>query len=198
LAKTLLIGSANPGKAKELAELLVGLPWKVEGLKAFPPIEAPEETGTTFEENAALKARYYSAAYDVACVADDSGLVVDALGGAPGVYSARYAGEDGNAGKNMAKLLEELSGTPSDERTARFTCCAAFLAPNGDMHLETGTVEGHISMQKSGAGGFGYDPVFVPLGHERSFAEMSSEEKHALSHRGQAFDKLRRYLEGRP
>ena len=128
-------------------------------------------------------------------MADDSGLVVDALDGAPGVYSARYAGEDGNAEKNNQKLLEELEETPWHERTARFLCCAAFLEPGGTPHVEEGAVEGHIASERFGDGGFGYDPLFVPEGHERTFAEMTPEAKHQLSHRGKAFSKLRAYLE---
>ncbi len=195
--KTLLIGSANRGKARELAEILEGLPWQVKGLADFPAVSAPAETGQTFEENAILKARYYSGQLGVACVADDSGLAVDALDGAPGVYSSRYAGRDGDDEANNLKLLDELDGLLWHERGARFVCCAAFIEPGGEPHIEVGSVEGHIAQEPFGDGGFGYDPLFVPVGSEKTFGEMELEEKHAISHRGAAFRKLRAFLEQR-
>lgn len=195
MTEKLLIGSANLNKARELAMLLEGLPWEVASLRDFPAIAAPEETGATFEENATLKARYYSDAFEVACVADDSGLMVDALDGAPGVYSARYAGDGADDGANNAKLLDALEETPWHDRTARFVCCATFCLPGADVHLEIGEVSGHIAISPFGDNGFGYDPLFVPKGHERTFAEMTVEEKHTLSHRGRAFAKLRAWLE---
>jgi XTP/dITP diphosphohydrolase len=196
LPRPLVLGSSNPDKQREMTELLEGLGWEVRSLGDFDPIAAPEETGTTFEENAALKARYYSDATGIACVADDSGLVVDALDGAPGIYSARFAGPDANAGQNNAKLLELLQDIPWHERTARFVCCAAFAAPGQDPQVVRGEVEGHIAMTPSGAGGFGYDPLFVPQGQDTTFGEMTASAKHALSHRGRALQALRKYLEG--
>jgi len=197
LAETLLIGSGNRHKAEELRVLLAGLPWDVKGLGDFDPVEEPEETGETFEANALLKARYYGERFGVTCVADDSGLCVDALAGAPGVFSARYAGPGCTYDDNNEKLLNALADRPWHERSARFVCCAAFLPEGGEPHLEIGTVEGHIAVEPHGDHGFGYDPVFVPEGHDRTFAEMTAEEKHALSHRGRAFAKLRAYLESR-
>lgn len=197
MTRNLLIGSANLKKAGELATLLVGLPWNVLSLRDFPEIAAPEETGATFEENAALKARYYAEAFNVVCVADDSGLVVDALDGAPGVYSARYAGEEANDEANNEKLLDALAEMLWHERTAKFVCCAAYYAPGEEMHLETGEVCGHIAVSPFGDNGFGYDPLFVPDGFEKTFAEMSVDEKHAISHRGRAFEKMRAWLESR-
>lgn len=191
----LLIGSGNLDKARELSVLLEGLPWKVKSLQDFPDLPSPEETGSTFEANALLKAQYYSQAFDVATVADDSGLAVDALGGAPGVYSARYAGPGCSYADNNEKLLQELEGVPWHERTARFVCAAAFLEPGREPHVELGQVEGYISQVESGQQGFGYDPLFVARGEERTFAEMSPAEKHKLSHRGKAFAALRRWLE---
>ncbi len=191
----LLIGSANAGKARELAELLEGLPWTVISLGDLPPVDAPEETGADFAENAALKARYYGDRFNIACIADDSGLMVDALDGAPGVLSARYAGVDADDAANNEKLLEALEGLLWHERTARFVCCAAFYQPGGEVHLETGTVAGHIAAVPQGSRGFGYDPLFVPEGHEQTFAEMSLERKHGISHRGNAFRKMRAWLE---
>ncbi len=196
MAEVLLIGSGNRDKARELATLLEGLPWEVGCLKDFPDVEEPEEDGDTFEVNALKKARFYGAHFGVACVADDSGLAVDFLDGAPGVYSARYAGESCSYEANNKKLLHALAGLPWHERTAHFCCCAAFVPRDGaSEHLEIGRCEGHIAVAPTGAGGFGYDPLFVPNGEERSFAEMRPEEKHAISHRGRAFAQLRQFLE---
>lgn len=195
MAEVLLIGSGNRDKARELAQILEGLPWEVKSLKDFSEVEEPVEDADSFEANAVLKARYYGGKFGVACVADDSGLSVDALNGAPGVYSARYAGEGCTYDDNNEKLLDALAENIWPERTARFVCCAAFLMPGGDPHTEIGTVEGHISMEPFGDNGFGYDPVFVPQGHDRTFGEMTPAEKHKLSHRGEAFRKLRAYLE---
>jgi XTP/dITP diphosphohydrolase len=195
LAEILLIGSGNRDKAKELAELLSGLPWDVKCLADYPEVEEVEETGTTFEENALLKAQYYSKHFGVACVADDSGLEVDYLNGAPGVYSARYAGEDCTYSDNNKKLLKALEEAPWHERTARFVCVAAFVSLDGKTHTVRGACEGYIAAEPFGKNGFGYDPVFVPKNCEQTFAEMSATEKHKLSHRGAAFNKMRAYLE---
>lgn len=198
MAEVLLIGSGNRDKARELAELLQGLPWEVRSLKDFPAVAEPVEDGRTFEENALKKARYYGRHFNVACVADDSGLEVDYLDGAPGVYSARYAGEQCSYADNNRKLLKALEGAPWHERTARFCCCAAFVAKEeGEPFLTRGTVRGHIAVAPSGSEGFGYDPLFVPEGEERTFAEMKPAEKHALSHRGRAFAKIQTYLRNR-
>ena len=191
----LLIGSANRNKARELAQLLHGLDWEVVSLQDMPAVEAPEETGATFAENAVLKARYYGDRFDIACIADDSGLSVDALDGAPGVLSARYAGEGADDAANNAKLLDALEETPWHARTAHFVCCAAFYQPGADVHIETGDVQGHIAVAPFGNNGFGYDPLFVPDGEERTFAELTVEDKHAISHRGRAFEKMRAWLE---
>ncbi len=197
MAEILLIGTANRKKGEEIATLLAGLPYEVKCLADYASVPAPEESGATFEENAALKAHYYSTHFGVACAADDSGLAVDALDGAPGVQSARYSGEHGNDEANNEKLLDALQEVPWHERTARFVCCAAILFPGGEPHIERGTVEGHITFEPFGKGGFGYDPLFVPVGHENTFGEMSAEQKHGMSHRGEAFAKLRAYLESR-
>lgn len=191
----LLIGSGNLNKAAELAQLLEGLPWKVLSLKDMPELPEPEETGKDFAENALLKAKYYSEAFNMACVADDSGLSVDALGGAPGIHTARYAGEEATDADNNSKLLKALSSFAWHERSARFVCCAAFYEPGGRSHLEVGEVHGHISVAPYGDEGFGYDPLFVPSGEERTFAEMTLEEKQKISHRGRAFEKMRAFLE---
>lgn len=195
MKRKLLIGSANANKARELAELVADLPWTVVSLRDMSELAAPEETGNTFAENAELKARYYADAFDVACIADDSGLMVDFLEGAPGVLSARYAGEEANDAANNDKLLEALEEALWHERTAHFVCCAAFYEPGGAIHLETGEVQGHISVAPFGSNGFGYDSLFVPEGYEQTFAEMAASEKHAISHRGRAFAKMRAWLE---
>jgi non-canonical purine NTP pyrophosphatase (RdgB/HAM1 family) len=194
----LLIGSANPGKAREFAALLENLPWKVISLRDVPAVDPPDERGMSFAENAELKARYYGDKYNTACIADDSGLVVDALNGAPGVRSARYAGENADDKANNQKLLEALENTPWHFRTACFVCCAAFYIPGGEVHFETGRVTGHIAVAPCGNNGFGYDSLFVPEGGEQTFAEMSVGEKHKISHRGRAFEKLRAWLERNP
>ena len=134
-------------------------------------------------------------AFGVPTVADDSGLVVDKLDGAPGVYSARYAGPGCSDEDNNRKLLAALDGCPWHDRTARFVCCAAFVQPGGAPHVELGMVEGHIASAPAGDNGFGYDPLFVPENHDTTFAQMPPEAKHRISHRGRAFAELRRYLE---
>ncbi len=192
--RPLLIGSGNQHKAAELAELLADLPFEVKSLRDFPTVQEPEETGKTFEANALLKAHYYGSHFGIDCVADDSGLEVDALGGQPGVYSARYAGEDCSYADNNAKLLEALEAIGDSQRGARFVCCAAFVPRDGQPHTLRGTIDGIILKAPRGEHGFGYDPVFQPAGETRSFAEMSAHEKHAISHRGRAFAAMRDYL----
>jgi XTP/dITP diphosphohydrolase len=191
----LLLATNNAHKVKELIDLLEGLHLQVVSLAGFPDARKPVEDGDTFEANALKKAAHYSQYHGVWCVADDSGLVVDALDGAPGVISARYAGEDGNDAANNRKLLRELAGVETSRRTARFVCCAAMATPEGDSHFEMGSVEGHILFEPRGHNGFGYDPLFVPDGYDQTFAELPLAEKQAISHRGRAFRKLRAFLE---
>jgi XTP/dITP diphosphohydrolase len=187
----LVVASANPDKVAEIALVLDGL------VVLEPrPQEIPDvvEDGDTLEANARLKAVAICAATGRSAVADDTGLEVDALGGAPGVNSARYAGEECDAGANMDRLLAELAGVPAGWRTARFRTVALVRRADGTEVLATGTVEGHIAAGPSGDGGFGYDPVFVPIeGDGRTFAEMG-DDKHAVSHRGRAFRSLARRL----
>lgn len=152
-----------------------------------------EETGTTFEENSLLKAQSGCDESGLPCIADDSGLEVDHLGGAPGVYSARYAGGHGDDEKNIDKLLKELDGVPESERTARFVCVATCVFPDGRKICVRGECEGIIAFERHGSGGFGYDPVFM-VG-DRSFGEFTSEEKDKISHRGNALRKLASALE---
>ncbi len=201
MTNKLLIGSANQDKARELTSLLAGLDCEVCSLADLTDVDAPEENGSTFADNALLKATFYSKHFGLPCVADDSGLCVDALNGAPGVYSARYAGEGCSYADNNEKLLDALAPYLWHERTARFVCCAAFVAPAEDaeatVHVEEGTVEGYIAMEAYGKNGFGYDPVFVPKGSDVTFAEMTAAEKHTISHRGRAFDKMAAFLRER-
>ena len=187
----LVVASANPDKVAEIALVLEGLV----DLEPRPP-EVPDvvEGGDTLEANARLKAVAICVATGRAAVADDTGLEVDALGGAPGVHSARYAGEECDAGANMDRLLAELAGVQAGWRTARFRTVALVRRPDGTEVKATGTVEGHIAEAPSGDAGFGYDPVFVPIeGDGRTFAEMG-DEKHSISHRGRAFRDLARRL----
>ena len=192
--RVLLIGSNNKDKAQEIRALLDDSPWNIKSLADLTPVPEPEETEKTFEGNALLKARYYAERFGVACVADDSGLEVDALDGAPGVYSARYAGENCTYADNNRKLLAALKGVPEERRQARFVCMAAFVDEEGGEHVERGTVEGVIAPECRGEYGFGYDPLFVPEGFDRSFGELTPEAKSAVSHRGRAFRKLCEYL----
>ena len=193
--KVLLLGSSNLDKARELAELLQGMQVILKTLQEFEPLDEPVEDGQTFEENALLKARYYCERLKVPCVADDSGLAVDVLNGEPGIYSARYAGENCGYQDNNRKLLTALEGLPMDQRTAHFVCCAAYAAPSGETHVEKGIVEGHIAGQACGTNGFGYDPLFIPTGYESTFGELPPALKHEISHRARAFAKLKAYLE---
>jgi XTP/dITP diphosphohydrolase len=187
----LVLASANRDKAAEISAILTAA---VPGLDLAPrpaDLADVDETGTTLLENARLKAAAIAAATGEAAVADDTGLLVDALDGAPGVYSARFAGEGASYADNVAKLLKELDGVDPDRRTARFETVALVRWPDGREVAATGAVEGLIATAARGDGGFGYDPVFVPRpGDGRTFAELRPEEKHALSHRGRAFRAL--------
>jgi len=193
----LLLASANQGKLRELRTILDGLPVELVGLAEAGLGEPPEveETGETFLENALLKGRAYAAWSGLAAVADDSGLEVDALGGAPGVRSARYAGPGASDQANLDKLLAELTGVPPERRTARFRCAAVLVDPEaGEWHAEAAW-EGRLLDAPRGSGGFGYDPVFLPDGWELTSAEVDQATKDAASHRGQAFRALRPAIE---
>jgi XTP/dITP diphosphohydrolase len=187
----LVLASANPDKAAEISAILSAA---VPGLELAPRpagLADVDETGTTLLENARLKAAAIAAATGQPAVADDTGLAVDALDGAPGVYSARFAGENATYADNVAKLLKALDGIPPDRRTARFETVARVCWPDGREVSATGAAGGVISTEARGDGGFGYDPIFVPVeGNGRTFAELRAEEKHALSHRGRAFRAL--------
>lgn len=184
-----VLASANPDKVAEIEAILAPA-----GVELVPrPADAPEveETGDTLLDNARLKAVALVDATGLPAVADDTGLAVDALDGAPGVWSSRYAGPDATYADNVAKLLRSLEGVPDGRRTARFETVALARFPDSSEVVATGAVEGRISARPRGDGGFGYDPVFVPIeGDGRSFAEMTAGEKHDLSHRGRAFRAL--------
>ena len=184
MLKELVIASHNQGKINEFKQMLEPL-----GVKIYSASELNlpdvEETGTTFHENAALKAEALSKISGKPCLADDSGLCVDALGGRPGVYSARYA-PNRDFDKAMTMLINELKDSGSDDWSAHFSCVLALKEPNKPTRFYEGRVEGIITADRRGSNGFGFDPVFIPQGYERTFAEMSSEEKRNLSHRGKA------------
>ena len=187
----IVLASGNPGKLRELAELLAPHGLRVLPQSAFG-LETPPETGTTFRENALLKARHVSRLTGLPALADDSGIEVDALQGRPGVYSARYAGEGASDAENLQKLLAELQSVPEDARTARYRCVMALVrgAQDPEPLLAEGTWSGRILRVPRGTGGFGYDPVFLPEGLERTAAELAPAHKNALSHRGQALRAL--------
>lgn len=190
----LIIATHNRGKLAELRTLLAS---QVDGLEPSAIISAAEldlpdvkEDGVTFAQNALLKARAVAAATGIAAVADDSGLSVDVLGGAPGIFSARWAGEHGNDPANNALLLAQLGDIAAEHRGAQFVCAAALVTPDGFEHVSEGVLEGELLTAPRGEGGFGYDPLFLPRGEDRSTAEMSADEKNAISHRARAFAAL--------
>lgn len=188
-----IIATHNRKKLGEMQRILA--PLGVEVLTAEEigkKLTDVEETGSTFIENAVLKAESGCRESSLPCIADDSGLVVDYLGGEPGVYSARYAGEHGNDEANIQKLLKNLEGVPKEKRTARFVCTVCVCFPDGRKLTVSGKCEGYIGFEKHGCGGFGYDPVFM-VG-ERSFAEFTAEEKDSVSHRGNALRELVKVL----
>jgi XTP/dITP diphosphohydrolase len=187
----IVLASSNPGKLRELAALLAPLRLELIGQGELG-IAAPAETGTTFRDNALLKARYAAQHSGLPALADDSGLEVHALGGRPGVWSARYAGEGASDAANLQRLLRELEATPVRERGARYQCVIACVRSAHDPQplIATGTWEGHIARVPAGSGGFGYDPVFVPAGETCTAAQLAPARKNALSHRAQALHGL--------
>lgn len=191
--KEFVFASHNAGKIAEVSEMLAPLGIKV---KSAADMDLPdvEETGTTFAENSLLKSQTIAKATGLPCIADDSGLCVDALNGAPGVYSARYApNRDFDKGMDILLFEMEKSGNPS--RKAHFACVVSLAYPNGEYHLFEGRVDGQISREKMrGEGGFGYDPLFIPDGYSCSFAQMSHDDKNKISHRGRAMQKFKEYI----
>lgn len=192
----LLIATHNPGKVREYEALLAGLGLEI----TFPPAEGlaltVEETGDTFEENARIKARAYAAASGLLTLADDSGLEVDTLGGAPGVRSARYAGPGASDRDRYLRLLAALSDVPAGQRAARFRCVIALAWPNGEARTASGTCEGEIGFAPHGAHGFGYDPIFIVAGYGgQTMAQLDPEVKNRISHRARAAAAARPLLE---
>lgn len=193
--QSLLVATRNEGKLKELRQLLAGLPFELYGLSDFPKVESVPETGESFSENACLKAAGYAAQTGFLTLADDSGLEVDALGGAPGILSARYAGEGATDADRTNRLLTELSDVPAAKRSARFVSAVAIANTRGQIvNVSVGTCDGRIDFAPSGSGGFGYDPVFVPSGYDKTFGELESEIKSRISHRARALLAAREFL----
>lgn len=185
-----IIATKNPGKAKEFEHIFSSRGIKVRTLLDFPEIPDVDETGSTFEENAILKAEAVAQALGKMVIGDDSGLIVDALEGRPGIYSARYAGEPKNDENNTDKVLSELKGLPEEKRSARFYCALAVAIPGQETRTVSGTCEGRILEERRGSNGFGYDPVFFVPEKELAMAELSSDEKNKISHRANALKKL--------
>ncbi|MBT8420339.1 MAG: RdgB/HAM1 family non-canonical purine NTP pyrophosphatase [Gammaproteobacteria bacterium] len=196
--KKVVLASSNPGKLRELNDLLAPLDITLAPQSDFG-VQDVDETGTTFVENAILKARHAASVSGLPAIADDSGIVVDHLGGAPGIYSARYAGKDASDEKNLVRLLDALSGVPESGRGARFKCLMVYMAHGEDPTpvIAEGTWEGRILLAPRGENGFGYDPVFHVPTHGCSSAELPSAVKNALSHRGQAVRGLIERLSGK-
>jgi XTP/dITP diphosphohydrolase len=194
----LVLASLNRAKATEIARILSeeGLAYEVVSLGDFPGVTLPPETGATFADNALAKAKHVAATTGRPAVADDSGLEIDALGGEPGVRSARYAGDDATDEQRYRKVLGFLGDIPDERRRARFRCAAAYAAPDGQTLVAEGTCEGRIAQQPAGTGGFGYDPIFLPEGETRTMAQLTPAEKDGISHRGRAFRALARLLRG--
>lgn len=197
LGVELVIATRNPKKVEEIRRILAGAAFSLLTLDGFPGCPEVEEGGESFEANALRKAVAVARYTGKAALADDSGIEVDALGGTPGVLSARYAGEGADDQKNLQKLLDELASVPAERRTGRYVCWLALAFPDGRSATFAGTVEGRIGTEPRGSRGFGYDPVFYPEGEARTFGEMTDAEKDAISHRGRALRALVRHIEGR-
>lgn len=192
----LVVATRNRKKADEIRRILQGSLISVLTLEDFPGCPEVIEDGRTFEANAVKKAVAVARYTGRTALADDSGLEVDALGGAPGVFSARYAGEEADDRRNLAKLLDAMRFVSDEERRAKFICCIALGFPDGTARTFVGTLAGTLAREPRGTGGFGYDPVFFPIGESRTFAEMDDDEKDAISHRGRALRAVRRHLTG--
>jgi XTP/dITP diphosphohydrolase len=194
-SKTLVLGTGNAGKVRELKELLGELPLKLKSLGDFAGILDVEETGSTFRENAELKAVGFAAQTLELSLADDSGLEIAALGNAPGVYSARFGGENSGYDEKILRLLSLLDATGDSNRRARFVCVMALAEPSGRvLHTVEGICSGSISRQPRGSNGFGYDPIFIPDGFDRTFGELADDVKKKTSHRAKAAELIIRYL----
>lgn len=193
---TIVLATRNPGKISEIEALLPGV--RCAPAASFPGCPEPEESGRTFEENALIKARAVSRFTGRTALADDSGLEVDALDGAPGVRSARYAGDHASDGENLRRLLDALDGVDEAGRAARFRCVVAVVAPDGGAWTAEGVCEGGILREPRGESGFGYDPVFVPAGYDKTFAELDAGVKNRISHRAMALRRIAKALNALP
>jgi XTP/dITP diphosphohydrolase len=197
----IVLATRNAHKITELRQILSEAPGTAQsvelvGMDAFPEVPDVVESGVTFAENALLKAHAVAQATGLPAIADDSGLAVDVLGGSPGVFSARWSGGHGDDVANLELLLAQLGDVPDQHRQAHFACAAAFARPDGKEHVEPGRLPGTLIRRGRGSNGFGYDPIFVPDGGTRTLAELSDEEKNAISHRGVAFRALAAVLPG--
>lgn len=191
----IIVATNNQGKAKEFKQFFAQFNIKCYSLSDFdeqyPDVE---ETGKTFQENAILKAEAAAKFFNKAVIADDSGLVIDALGGKPGIHTARFAGQNKNDEDNMNKVLKLMDAVEDSKRSARFVAALAIKIPSEEILVKEGYCEGNISREKKGSHGFGYDPIFIPKGYEKTMAELSAEEKNRISHRNDAFKQLKRVL----
>jgi XTP/dITP diphosphohydrolase len=195
MAPSLLVGTNNSGKFDEIKTILEDLPVRLRSLKEFGNARTAEERGDTYAENAIAKAQVYSAATGLWTLADDSGLEVEALGGAPGIFSARYAGEGASDHDRRVLLLSELSRMPGRTRSARFVCVVALVDQNQNLiKISEGTCRGRISETPRGTAGFGYDPIFVPEGYDLTFAELDPRLKNLISHRARALLAMKDFL----
>ena len=193
--RSLLLGTRNPGKVIEITRILANSGWSFSSLEEFPSVGEAEENFVTFAENAIAKAQFYAAATGLCALADDSGLEVAALNGAPGVFSARYAGANASDADRRSLLLSELIQTGDTNRRARFVAVVAIANPDGTvLALSEGICEGSITFAPRGAGGFGYDPLFIPDGHNQTFAELPDTVKNLISHRARALMATRKFL----
>ena len=192
---TLLLGTRNLGKVKEITNILEDSGWSFSSLREFPNVGSAEENGDTYTDNAIAKARFYAMATGLCALADDSGLEVNALGGAPGVFSARYASENASDADRRELLLSEFARVGDNERRARFVSAVAIAKADGVvLNVSEGVCEGTITFAPRGEGGFGYDPLFIPDGYDQTFAELAETVKNRISHRARALLKTRDFL----
>jgi XTP/dITP diphosphohydrolase len=193
--RSLLLGTRNPGKVIEIVSILANSDWSFSSLQEFPNVGEAEENFATFTENAIAKAQFYASATGLCALADDSGLEVEALGGAPGVFSARYAGAHASDADRRTLLLSELAKVGESNRRARFVAVVAIATPNGEiLNISEGTCSGTITFAPRGTGGFGYDPLFIPDGYTQTFAELPDTIKNQISHRARALLGTRTFL----
>ena len=196
MPKSLLLGSRNPGKVVEITGILDDSGWSFRSLQEFPQVGSAEENGNTYSENAIVKAMFYASATGLLALADDSGLEVESLGGAPGVFSARYAGDNATDAERRELLLSELAKTGSQNRRARFVAAVAIAKADGEiLNVSEGICEGTLTFAPRGNGGFGYDPLFIPNGYDQTFAELPDDIKNRISHRARALIQIKLFLQ---